>query len=254
MIGFLLQVFLIILVVSVLEIAYNSLVFRQQEKRNKLIFLAITVVTIFIAELGVVGISKLGNVPILGGVINMINSIFKNFVEYIPLKPILLWFVIPALLAWAFFVLKSTGFVITKKLDFKKWKDTLKQKQREKEEKEQANQQAVEMEKAQEDAEEDSIHFLDMEMSRNIKYQNILGLQRAYELAKSKGLQIAETDEGYVAVYSDGKGFKELKRILSTNSIDVINLQGKPSLVFFDARKATSIQIQDQFLKLKEGA
>ena len=252
MIGFLLQVFLIIVVISVIEIAYNSLVYRQTENKNKLIFYSITIITLASARLGIVAINKLIDVPVLGGIIKMINSIFNSFVNYVPLKPILLWFVVPVSLAWGFYMLKSTGFVVTKKLNFNKWKGSLKLKQQE-ETQDQMQQEQKDSEVQQDIEIESSIHFLDMEMTRGIKYQNVLGLQRAYELAKKNGLQISETKDGYVAVYSDGKGYKALKKILSENSIDISNLQGRPSLVFFDAEKASGIGIQDQFLKLKEG-
>jgi len=101
---------------------------------------------------------------------------------------------------------------------------------------------------------EKDVHFLNEKTTR-IRANTILGLQRAYELSKLKGLQLGETETGYVAVYSDEEGLIKLKALLSENSISCLRLKNKPSVVYFDnsSDNVQCITIMEQLKNIREG-
>lgn len=92
--------------------------------------------------------------------------------------------------------------------------------------------------------------FLDIPMS-DFKYDNQVDLRNAYNLALEKGAQITKSENGYVAIYANGEGFKTVKQLLSRHSLDISCLIGKPSLVYFDDEKVSSKLVSSLLASMK---
>ncbi|HLQ97029.1 MAG TPA: hypothetical protein VK108_11765 [Pseudogracilibacillus sp.] len=260
-IEYLLKLILLVIVISVIHIAYNAIVYKQIGNKRWITFILISLAGI-VAGYGLyIVIEWLVAVPYLHGFFKGIDSIFKTFFDYLPKPFVVTWFIAPLVLAWIFYIFTTIIKVIKNRRKYYTWR-----KKVEKEEaKEQENLQSGKVAKAessepiaqvaepvQEETKQDNVHFLSEPVSK-IRYKSALGLQRSYEKAKEKGLQLAESDNGYVAVYAEKTGVNKLKSLMHENGIDYSNLKNRPSIVFFDAKEMQCITIKEAFEKMKGG-
>lgn len=260
-----LKILLIVIAISFIQIAYNSLVYRQRGKMRWAKFSFVAAATLNGGYLLFKFIKPFTELPYISLVVGAIDSMFFTFFSYLPKTFLIIWFVVPFAITWVVYLIKTLATVVKNRIKYVKWK-----KRAEDEEKsslKENTENVTEVEANDTDAViaaavevieeagqcEKDIHFLDETMTK-IRYKSILGLQRAYEVAKAKGLQLAETETGYVAVYAEKTGVKKLKELLSQNSIDISEIENRPSVVFFDADTVQQcVPIKEALIKMNGG-
>lgn len=141
MIGKVVDVSLVILLIAIVNILYNSIVYHQVGKSRYIRFSLFTV--LFIIVLGAIGalLNWLMYDTFLSVIFVSIDAVVYKFVSYIPLKYVFIWFLVPLCMAWVFFGVKGTVGFLQKKKSFIKW---------------QANQQAKLLEKSKDAKNEDN--------------------------------------------------------------------------------------------------
>lgn len=252
MIGIIIFLFLIVSAIIAIQIGYNEIIYQQLGKLKWFKFLVLACVVVILALAGIMQIPKILKFPVIHTLDKIVNGLLLKLTEYINVNIVILWFVIPLALAFIFFIIKSIFKRISIKRDFNKSKENEKSKIAVKKE---VSPEIInvpeEIEVAEVELEEPVNRFLDYPTTK-IKYGSILGLQRAYEVSKEKGLIIDTTSNGYVAVFSSQEGMKSLKILLSENGIDISVLKGEPSVVLFDETNIESKSIKDELDKLNQ--
>lgn len=241
--------------VVVVQIAYNALIYRQLGKMKWLKFGVVVFISLIIDIVLIYNVKNLVTLPYIKTVVHFIDTMLFSFFGYISGNFLLIWFVVPLLIIWAVFMVKVSITIIKSRIKFNLWKKQNKEDEiienviEEKvqtierhEEKTTPTKNEMEQEK-----------FLEDVPLVKIRFNSVLGLQRTYEVAKNKGLQVGENENGYVAVYSSLKGLKELKGILEKFQISIVNLTNRPSIVFFDRDNARGLTIKVAMEKLKAG-
>lgn len=251
---------MVIIVVSFIQIAYNSIVYRKIGIARWIKFILFAAVVVFAGYLLFQSINKLAYLPYVSGIVNAIDSMFSTFFGYLSDSILIIWFVVPLIITWIVYLFMTTITVVKNRRKYYKWKRKVEDEERQDLVK--SDQSTKEAKKTQETSplpavdeqaiKQNGAHFLS-EPTVKIRYKSVLGLQRAYETSKSKGLQLAENETGYVAVYADKSGVKKLKEIMSENGIDHSSLQNRPSIVFFDSNNIRCITIKEAFEKMKGG-
>ncbi|EKZ0201732.1 hypothetical protein QPI79_002231 [Enterococcus faecalis] len=252
MFNVLLRAFVIVSGFIFLQIAYSAVCYRKVGKVKWIKFVAwlglISGITYFIYT-NLIYVERL---PIVKQVIGFFNSAVRLFLSYISAEIFIVYFMIPLLLVWIYYLSKTVITVVKKKLAYNRWVKS-------EEDKLLADVKEIIVDPENEISNEENefaileYDFLDVPLSK-IRYKTIFGLQRAYELAKEKGLQIGQTDTGYVAIYAEKEGIRKLKEILSMNSVDYGDLENRPSIVFFSGGSVTNaVPIMEQLMKIKEG-
>lgn len=252
MLALIFVIVIIILSIVILNASYNTFVYRQIDKWKWLKFTGSVLIVYGIIQGSFWATDYFYTLPVLKQISYFLDGTVEKFFSYVDYRMLVVWFACPLIFAWIIYLIKTGKVVFNIRKKFKKWeKDQTISKNKDQSNEETKVEKQLE---ANGRAEEKNveIHFLDVPVNK-IKFKSVLGLQRAYETAKKNGLIIDQTSNGYVAVYSDGRGLKDLKIIFSENSISIDKLPGKPSLVFFDKEDVKTISIQEQFLKLKAG-
>lgn len=252
MIELLLKILVGFAVLVAVEIGYNAVVFHQISKTRWPKFILISLFALLVGISAWYGIDQLYLIPYLGTVVSKIDDFINLFISYIPLHPVLIWFLAPIGLAFLFFSIKAVFNYYAQRRIYRKWEAAQTAKEKQDIPQIEAEDKKIETVQVETDTEmTDTAHFLNRE-TVNIRYKSVLGIQRAYEIARTRGLQLAENDDGYIAVYADSKGLQDLKVLLSENSIDISELQKRPSVVFFDKFQAHCVGIKDQLRQLQE--
>lgn len=269
-IEYLIKIFLILTIVIVLQTTYSTLVYRQVGWARWLKFSAIGLVTLAIGIVLIMRVKWLVQLPYLQGVVQFIDKVIFAFFGYLSGKLLFVWFIVPLLLMWVVYLGKSIYAVTTNRMKFNRWKKENTEKEKPAEVMSSADDQTDDIQDEDivveeqeladpkdviepETAVAEDVHFLtDVPLTR-IRFNSALGIQRAYEIAKNKGLQVGETATGYVAVYSDAKGIKQLKEILKTNHVKEVKLENRPSIVMFDRAGASCTTIKQAMAKIKAG-
>src|SRR5690625_2858102 len=253
---------LLVVAISFIQIAYNSLVYRQIGKMKWIKFICVVGVVLVGGYILHESIKSFAEAPYVSSVVCVIYTLFFTFICYLTKTFMILLFVVPLVVAWIVYLFITIATVVKNRIKYSKWKKGVETE----EEKPSANQnksidntpvEVVELDVDQgqeekEESDEKNVHFLS-EHTTKIRYKSILGLQRAYEVAKGKGLQLAETETGYVAVYADKTGFRKLKELMTQNGIDYRKLENRPSVVFFDLDTVQCVPIKEALEKMKEG-
>lgn len=259
-----LKILLIVVAISFIQIAYNALIYRQRGKMKWIKFLLVAAATLIGGYLLFNYIKPFTELPYISFVVGAIDSMIFTFFSYLPKTFLLVWFVAPLVIVWIVYLFITLTTVIKNRVKYMKWKNqvvyeektSLLENAKNDVKVEVVEEKGTEIAAAAEVEEsgqyEKEIHFLNEPMTK-IRYKSILGLQRAYEVAKAKGLQLAETETGYVAVYAEKTGVKKLKELLSKNGIDYSKLENRPSVVFFDSDTVQCVSIKEALKKMNGG-
>lgn len=249
---YLIKIFLIVTMIIVVQTAYNTFVYRQIGKMKWLKFGFVSFLGLTIGIVLMVLVKEFIKFPFIRSVVGFIDTVIFAFFGYISSSFLLVWFVVPILIIWLVYLLKSLVAVVINRAKFNKWKNENKEEEPTEivaeviqEEHSPTSEESIE--------EEDSIHFLDGVPLTKIRFNSVLGLQRAYEIAKKKGLQISKTETGYIAVYANAEGVQQLKSVFNDNGIESAGLENRPSIIFFNKKVTGSISIKSAMDKVKAG-
>ncbi|HFD1725292.1 TPA: hypothetical protein QFM54_001865 [Enterococcus faecium] len=252
----LLKALLVITIVGIVQIGYNAWIYRQFGFFRWVKLIMLTLVSLVVAYILWGAIEKISTIKYLSSVLKFFDSILFTFFSFVPSKFILYWIIFPLLVAWIFYLLNTLRVVLVTRWRFYRW-----QKKNESEELLRAENSIEslesdsdinELESKNEEIESKSIHFLEVDTVK-IRYKSILGLQRAYEKSKNEGLQISETDNGYIAVYASSEGVKQLRELFKMHNLDKRKLNNRPSVVFFDKENVSCIGIKEALESMKAG-
>lgn len=257
-IGIALKIILVVVAISIIQIAYNSVVYRQVGKIKWVKFIPIVAIVLLGGYFLFSSIKPFTDLRYISNVVDVIDTVFFTFFGYLPKNIIIVWFVLPIVITWIAYLFITLTTVIKNRYKYFNWKKKIEANEKEVNEQEpeyddkEKETIITHLDKGLEDENEDNVHFLSEPMAK-IRYKSILGLQRAYEISKEKGLQLAESDTGYVAVYADKTGVSRLKELMNENNIDYSKLKNRPSIVFFDSSTIQCVSIKEAFEKIKGG-
>lgn len=258
----LLKIILIVVVISLLQIAYNAVIYRQPGKMKWVKFISLVAAILICGYLLFESIKPFTELRYVSSVVSVIDTMIFTFFSYLPKTFLIIWFVAPLVITWIAYLFLTLTTVIKNRYKYLKWKkgveaeekSSLSSGEASKETNDNSPVEVVELDvgQEQEDVDEKNIHFLSEPMTK-FRYKSILGLQRAYEVAKEKGLQLTETETGYVAVYADRSGVRKLRKLMSENGIDYSQIENRPSVVFFDLDTVQCVSIKEALGKMNEG-
>lgn len=257
---------LVTMLIATIQIAYNTLLYGQTKSAKSVgIFGLIIVLAGAVLVAGLIGIAKLTNVPVLGGLIGSLNLIGGLFWSYIaPVRYIVLaWFLaIPAL---AFIVL-----TVQAGIRYRRKKMAFEENARKKEAerlKTQASEQPVadEVEEDDDDVSEETpaLPALDLSVEPDAKpvatrpvfdlsapapdtfNLDIQGVQntainvttraniralKQQSIAQGLLVDTSQADE-YRFIYGDGKSYKQAEALFKKNHLDTSDLLARPAYV-----------------------
>lgn len=285
MIEWAIRFFLILTTIVTINSLYSMILYRRKKSVWRIsLFTGIVVLCAIAMFLLWNSSQKIYSIPYGGYILKIMDSPFVAFFNYIPKWFIFIWFIVPVLIAWIFFLGKS-GFTYEKiKKEYynfvkKQQEKDAADKNKEKPEKaiettdsvvSIANSNATEpavTEKTEEliDLQEQTAtkkaaeakkmppkqFFLeDSYPPTKFNYASLQGIHKAISHAK-KELVLGKTKNGYVAVYATRNGYQKLKEIFSRNSIDITPLKATPSVVFFTYTKTNTYTIRNYVMKLE---
>lgn len=93
------------------------------------------------------------------------------------------------------------------------------------------------------------IDLMDAEL-KDFDISNFEGLKRVFNASK-QGLQLMKQGDDYIAVYCNSQGFRQIKRILSKNSIDISQLKAQAEIVTFNKEKIEVVPITEYLKQFK---
>lgn len=246
MVELILQVLIVISGIITVETCYNTWLYRQPKTSTKIVLISVvSVITAIITLLLCLFLTNLKSLPYVGKFFSIIDFPFEKFFSFIPQWLLFLWFGVPIIIVWIVFAFRG-GLVYRKiKADY----IAFIQKQKSKDKKENSNNENTSDNQVKEKEEDNLIdlkpeppkaenippkkYFLGKEVKlTTFNEKSITGLKKATVVAR-KNLVIGKTSSGYVAIYINGLGLKQLKRLFSKYSLDISELDSKPSIVFF---------------------
>ena len=93
------------------------------------------------------------------------------------------------------------------------------------------------------------IDLMDSEL-KDFDISNFEGLKQVFNASKH-GLQLMKQGDDYIAVYCNSQGFRQIKRILSKNSIDISQLKAQAEIVTFNKEKIKVVPITEYLKQFK---
>lgn len=93
------------------------------------------------------------------------------------------------------------------------------------------------------------IDLMDSEL-KDFDISNFEGLKKVFNASK-QGLQLMKQGDDYIAVYCNSQGFRQIKRILSKNSIDISQLKAQAEIVTFNKEKIKVVPITEYLKQFK---
>lgn len=255
---------LVTMLIATIQIAYNTLLYGQTKSAKSVgIFGLIIVLAGAVLVAGLIGIAKLTNVPVLGGLIGSLNLIGSLFWSYIaPVRYIVLaWFLaIPAL---AFIVL-----TVQAGIRYRRKKMAFEENARKKEAerlKTQASEQPVADEVEDDDVSEETPALPALDLSVEPDEEpvatrpvfdlsapapdtfslDIQGVQetaidvttraniralKQQSIAHGLLIDTSQADE-YRFIYGDGKSYKQAEAVFKKNHLDTSELLARPAYV-----------------------
>lgn len=261
MIEWILYFILAMTAIIIMQSTYNSLLYRHKKSALKVILVVIIDgVTLVLSLATAYGISRLEHLQKVGLIIRIINVPFASFFNYLPKWALFIWFVLPLLIAWVFFLFKG-GIVYQaikrKFIEFNKNQALAKKETKEHKNKVQNSQTKpkLETQSIPSNAKKmpPKMHFLDDVQLHHLEPKTFAGVKKMAMMAKN-GLIVGKTKNGYVACYRTGQGYKDLKKLFSKNSIDISMLKPQSSIVFFNHDKVKAQSFKNYIRKMKEGA
>lgn len=263
MFEFLLIALVVIAVVVFVEIAYNSLIFRQKPKpsaKQWVGFLAISAFGALLIVSTMIFADDIKNLPYIGWLVKLVDAPAKLFVKSTPIMLIAIVVGIALLVVFGYFIIRGLVVYKRKKKNFDLAEEKKVSEQESTKKVEETPSEVVEtVEEVEEDEKpkeeipevsEDPIHFIKNVSLSGFNYKDANSLREAYLAAKGQ-LQLAETKSGYIAIYRDLEGLGSLKKLLSQNSIDISQLENKPMIVMFNQDKIKALNFKNWYQKVK---
>ncbi|STE38130.1 hypothetical protein [Enterococcus mundtii] len=257
MIENLLKLFVVSIIILICQMSYNAQIYRHIGYIRWFKFITTSIITMVLGYLLIIQTDKISKIPYVGKMVSVIDSIFSAFYQYLPKKLLFFWLLAPFLIACIFFTILTVFKSIEIRKNFMSWK---KRNQEILDDGQQIDNTTERMIKTEEDTFSSDqlhevtqeIHFLNEETTR-IRYDSILGLRKVFEKSKQKGLQLGETEEGYVAVYSNKDGYISLKYLLEKNNLPINSLEPQPSIVIFDKENIKHRTVKEALEILNRG-
>ncbi|MEY8307431.1 hypothetical protein AAK913_12515 [Enterococcus faecium] len=271
MIELLLKIFVISLIVMSVSMSYNAQVYHQLGIKRWITFGLTVIVSLTFGLFFFKQVSKITSIPFVGKIIEFVNNTISIFINYLPKDPLLVWFLGPFMFVCLYFLFMTIFKVVDIRKTYSRWLIKNKDKFEKSPQKETISNNDIKKD-AKEDIKDDikkdiefnglandevvlnseAVHFLSEKVDK-IRYSSVLGLRKAYETARKNGLVLGETDEGYVAVYTNSEGVNSLKKILETNDISSEGLISQPSLVFFSKDGLKCTTLKETFAQMGRG-
>lgn len=265
MLELILQILMVITGIIVIEVSYNSLLYRQKKTPIKIGILGIiSVISTIITLLVCILLSNLKRIPYAGKIIRVVDFPFDKFFSYIPQWLLFVWFGIPIIIVWIVFAFRG-GYVYHKiKAEYQEFIKKQKAKEAkepkepvQKSEPKKINRHEEKLIELSPNSAEDkktppNKYFLGKEVKLAVfNHKSLKGLKKATMHAK-KGVVIGKTVAGYVAIYINGTGLKDLKKIFSKYSLDISELERKPSIVFFTHENVKTRNLKQWIMKVRK--
>lgn len=262
MVEFILKFVIVLSALVVIQAFYNAYLYRQPKNVERISAVSsATIAVVLVSGALWLGVNYLNRLPYISNVVIAIDSPFNAFASYLPKPFLVIWFIIPILAIWIIFIFKS-GLVYQKiKKDYFKFIAKNGSNEDLKEDSGQALNIATADEAKETKPEPIKInlkkeppkrYFLENVPIKSFEHRTIKGIAKVIPLAR-ENLIIGKTLQGYVAIYESNKGYKQLKRLFSENSIDIASLQSKPSIVLFTRNNVKCIGLKDYLRKIKAG-
>ena len=270
MIELLLRVGIILTALVISQAFFNTFLYRQPRNWGKILIVTIAVIATWLtAILCWILVNFLPKFPVLGNIVGFIDAPFKAFYDYLPKILGIIWFVLPIVVVWIIFLIKGGvayrkirkayfdfiekhGTAISSEPDVVVAND------------ESTNEVSKSPEAKIQDSEEhipklifDSElppqkYFLDGKVKTvPFEHRTVKGIAKALPLAKTE-LLLGKTLDGYVGIYESRKGYRQLQKLFSENSIDITNVKASPSIVFFTSKKVKSMGLKEYVMKLRQ--
>lgn len=248
------KIFLIITIIGIAQIAYNTFIFRQIGIDKRIKFSVIVVLDLVVGIALLTLSKKVLTVPYLSHFINFVDTLFISFFKYISSNILIIWFVLPMLVIWFVFIGKSIVSVILNRKRFNAWhkKNTVKVEEKLEPNLEKDLEPVSEQTYDLSEKKERRIDFLDVDVV-DFSYDTEEALTKVYEDSKINGLQVGKTDTGYVAVYSNLEGINQLKAMLDRNNVHIKTIENRPSIILINQDDSSCISIKEAMQRLKEG-
>jgi hypothetical protein len=240
MIEFCLEIVFVIFLLIIFQTSYNGLFWKNKSKKRWLWLTLICIITAGVGLLGLKGINDLTAVPYLGLVVIKMDQLFLKVVHYIPVPNVIKWFIYPLIIAWIYFLIKAAIECIKIKGEFNRWAS--KNVNISKNEKKIKLPNII---KHKDKAPQVPVEF-DESVLTKIRYKSALGIQRAFEKSKTRGLQLGKMEEGYIAVYADEAARQKLIKILGGFNIDGSKLISAPAVVTMEGTVISSETVKDK--------
>lgn len=251
--------------IMIIQTTYNTVLYRQPRNFGKIATVAnVTIITAVVAAGLWWLVNYLDKIPYLSRLIIAIDSPFKAFWNYLPKLFLLIWFIVPVALIWIVFLFK--GGIIYRKIKKEYFKFVNSGSKKEIVEPVEPIKPLSPVEpqgKIIPKKEQDHVlhfeskappkkYFLEDVKTKAFEHRTVRGIAKVLPLAKSE-LIIGKTLQGYVAIYETSQGYKQLKQIFSKNSIDITNLQAKPSIVLFTQNNVRCFELKDYIKRIRAG-
>lgn len=253
MIENLLKIFVVSIIILICQMSYNAQIYRHIGYIRWLKFIAISIITMGLGYLVIIQTDKISKISYVGKMVSVIDSIFSAFYQYLPKKLLFFWLLAPFLIACIFFTILTVVKSIEIRKNFMSWKKRNQEILDDGKQIDNTTERMIKTDSSDQSNEvTQEIHFLNEETIR-IRYDSILGLRKVFEKSKQKGLQLGETEEGYVAVYSNKDGYISLKYLLEKNNLPINSLQSQPSIVIFDKENIKHRTVKEALEILNRG-
>lgn len=268
MVEWLLRLFLILIMIIISQSMYNTLLYRQEKTVLKIAFVSVINLLLIFLLIPIWKYSAmLQKIPIAGKFIYVLDAPFRVFFRYLPRWALILWFVVPLALIWVIFLFRGGIVYIQIKNKYKQFMNRNKEKNEDEktvEIKEKPSEKTKLIDQSKQTARiethEEKIEkrrkdqrFLDESRYtvKKFNYKSSGHLKMVTKLSKN-GLILGRTANGYIGIFTNLKGYKELKKLFSENSLDISKLEAKPSAVIFTKSKITSYPLREYISKLGE--
>lgn len=259
MIIYFLDLVVINLFVIVNQISWNSLVYHQHKVKNYFKFVGLMALSGLITFGLLKIIPIIETIPFLGALIVWLNKIISMFLNYLPKTFLLVWMVVPFILALVYFLIRSIVYFAIKKIEYQKW--LKEKKQKEESEDQQLIGAATKEEESEiqlEEVEEQGIvepenHFFELDLLDNPISEFSIGspgeFKQTIKKAQKEKILINKSSDTYSMFVLNKGAYDELKKIALKNNLK--NIPTKPSYIEVDRegiRTVTDLrELQERF-------
>ncbi|MBC1491010.1 hypothetical protein HCI99_04490 [Listeria booriae] len=240
---------------SMIQIAYNALVYKHKGKKRWVWFGSVTVIVVVLLYGLFFGVHTVLSLPYVRALARLVDVIVFAFIGYLPKWQLFYWFIVPLLVAWAYYLGITLLHASGNRKRYTKWvRHKEAQEQAELEEEIRNSEQSQPLQTENIKGEESSNHIVipsDIGFAP-VDCTSVLGIQKAYERAKKQGLQLAPINDGYIAIYANSLGFEALQGILNNNNVRC-DIDSSPSVVILTPEGIRHMPVKEAQKKINRG-